>query len=118
MADVVAIFGAARALPGRSCSFDLAPTLMDIDLAGLNRIRASQWSQDDDRGVLMGAFLAEADEEGAENTPAKTFMADMCALIDAGVDGVCWRVSVEIADAEAWIAKYRPELATQAAMRP
>ena len=101
-ATVYAIFGAGRAMPGRSASFDLAPYLRNASAEDIAAVRAAGWNQDGDGDFLMDAVLGE-DSGAAGDNEVSAFMADMATLREEAVDEVCWRVRVDPAVAESWL---------------
>lgn len=109
MATVYSTFGAARALPGRSVTFNLAPHLLDATIADVEILRAAQWTQDVDGDFLMDCVLA-LDGSNAEITK---FLEDMTELSVAGFGEVCWRVSVDCEQAEGFLRLACPHLYTR-----
>jgi hypothetical protein len=97
MAQVNATFGATKAMPGRSCEFDLAPYLAEATAIDTSDLRMSKWSQDNDRDFMMTAFTSSSEKEVVK------FLNDMSNLMIDNVDEVCWRVTVDPTLAEAWL---------------
>lgn len=106
IATVLTILGAARALPGRTAKFNLAPYLLEATAEDIQKARRAGWNQDADGDFLMDCLHAEASSI-TENAVSQ-FLTDMSHLSFAQVNEVCWRVSVDPAEAETFIRLYHP----------